>query len=620
MSSIRSTWFSTAVCTALLAMFAAVSWRAAVTKSPTFDEPYHVMSAWVQLHDGDYRVDPEDPPLWKFWLALANGPAALTANFSDPNWTQQPREMWRQWNWCVDTLYHTPGNDPERFVQRSRAMMLVWGVVLGAAIAAWAFQLGGVAAAVVATSLFCLDPNFLAHAALAKNDVLFSLAMLALVHALWRAGRRLTWAGAGWIGVLCGVCLTVKFTGVLAAMLVPLMMAVRAAGREPWPALGKLRSTRGGRLVVAADVTFVAAVVAVGCIWLVYRCRFDPTPHAGVLLDTQQLAQMATANEVILHAGPGAQPTTRNFAAATPGLAIRVALGLEHFRLLPQAFVAGFLFTYQSTLLRISYCCGQLSRTGWWYYFPLAMAVKTPVGTLAFLALGAIVAVWRRTSISWLVLCLAVPTAFYLAAAMHSNLNIGIRHVLPIEPLMFIAAGLAASAAVRRWGGPAILACALLILGLAAESLSAYPDFIPFFNIAAGGKQNGIKLLGDSNLDWGQDLKLLRHWQADHPTTPLYLSYFGLADPAAYGIRATPVVGGYHYGPPPSWPKPPCALAISATYLQGLFEREDLYQQFYSQFVRQKPAAVLGGSIYVFNLLGARQPDRPADPTLPPPP
>jgi hypothetical protein len=144
-----------------------------------------------------------------------------------------------------------------------------------------------------------------------------------------------------------------------------------------------------------------------------------------------------------------------------------------------------------------------------------------------------------------------------------------------------------------------IIAMGLL---LAVESLSAFPNFIPFFNVAAvsfsGGKLN---LLGDSNLDWGQDLPLLAAWQRDHPGVPLYLSYFGYEDPAYYGIRYTPLAGGYHYDPPPKFPGPfePCVLAISATNLQGVLEPPPL-REYYAHCQKLKPIGVLGETIYLF--------------------
>src|SRR5687768_16166166 len=67
----------------LLACYALLAWTAVRTKAPTYDEPLHALGAWHHLHDGDFRLNPEDPPLWHYWAALSNGRDALkvdTAN------------------------------------------------------------------------------------------------------------------------------------------------------------------------------------------------------------------------------------------------------------------------------------------------------------------------------------------------------------------------------------------------------------------------------------------------------------------------------------------------------------------------------------------------------------
>ena len=58
------------ICAALLALFATLSYLAASTKSATYDETLHAPAAWTHLRYGDFRVNPEHPPLWKFLAAL----------------------------------------------------------------------------------------------------------------------------------------------------------------------------------------------------------------------------------------------------------------------------------------------------------------------------------------------------------------------------------------------------------------------------------------------------------------------------------------------------------------------------------------------------------------------
>jgi len=175
---------------------------------------------------------------------------------------------------------------------------------------------------------------------------------------------------------------------------------------------------------------------------------------------------------------------------------------------------------------------------------------------------------------------------------MTADFNLGLRHIFPVYPFMYVGAAWVIGASLRRSGRPARVAAGMPAVLLAGETLSAWPNYLAYFNVAAGGSRGGLKLLGDSNLDWGQDLPALAQWQKQHPHRPVALAYFGMADPAFYGIR---------YDPLPPWPPPPGfaathILAVSATHLQGIFdERYAEYRQL------PPPAEVLGGTIYLYD-------------------
>jgi hypothetical protein len=133
------------------------------------------------------------------------------------------------------------------------------------------------------------------------------------------------------------------------------------------------------------------------------------------------------------------------------------------------------------------------------------------------------------------------------------------------------------------------------------ESGFQYPDYIPFFNLPSGGSRGGLNLLSDSNLDWGQDLRLLSKWQDQHSDLPIYMCYFGMADPAYYKIARVDLPynrdmgGGY-------WPPPNIQgiLAISATNLQGTYMDDHWRQEYRKAVAGREPIEVLGGSIYLY--------------------
>jgi hypothetical protein len=193
---------------------------------------------------------------------------------------------------------------------------------------------------------------------------------------------------------------------------------------------------------------------------------------------------------------------------------------------------------------RISYLLGETSAQGWRYYFPLAFLMKTPIPLLLFMAAaalsGAVKKMETATRAELLAFVLA-PASLWMAATCFSNIQIGIRYILPVYPFCCVIGGVAiarfgsAKPGWARWGS------GLLLLWYAAGTLRIQPHYLAYFNEAAGGPREGYRLLIDSNQDWGQELKALGRLLKEEGSPPIYLSYFGNADPHFYGIRYVPI-------------------------------------------------------------------------------
>jgi hypothetical protein len=173
-------------------------------------------------------------------------------------------------------------------------------------------------------------------------------------------------------------------------------------------------------------------------------------------------------------------------------------------------------------------------------------------------------------------------------------MNLGYRYVFPVLPFVFISVGLAAGGLWRwRMGKGLVLA---LGAALCVETLAAYPNFIAFFNAAFVSHR--FELLGDSNLDWGQNLPLLADWQRKHPQDLIYLDYFGGDDPNRFGS----FIDIHDYSaPPPALPPRdrPAVVAVSANYIQlKIYNLSALIAL--GVDLRRKPIAVLGGTIYLY--------------------
>ena len=609
-------------------VFGAVALSASRTKSATMDEPLHAVGSYLHVFHRDWRINPEDPPLWNYWAMLPHTRASLRVNFDDPDWARSLLSTDYQTRVTTRTLYQTPDNDGIRFVQRTRALMTLLGVALGWLIAWWAWKLAGPVAAAIAVLLYALDPNFLAHAPLVKNDVAISLLLLAAAMALWGVTRRATWWNVVRLGLLCGAALATKFSGVIIVPLLLFVLGLRAVVRQPWPVLRWDLRHPWSKLVAAAGTLLGCTVLSLLVIWASYGFRYQPTAAASQRLDLAFQIKAAVQNEFFMQHGRFANE--REYPSLPRPLPVRWAAAADRHGLLPHAYVYGFVYTYQTSLVRSAYLMGSVSRTGWWYYFPLAMLFKTPLATIAaFAAALAVVAAsikkvsgtifWPPNPLEneakkrfltpfsqdfenrWGVLCLTVPVGLYGISAMTSNLNLGLRHLLPVYPFLYLLCAVALARArqcSRKLFRPLAV---VLALALAVETFASYPHFIPFFNAAF--KQHRVKLLSDSNLDWGQDLPLLGEWRRRNPHVRLYLCYFGSADPAAYGIDDyVNLPPGFWLGPAYQFPSPssPGVVAISATYLQGNHMQEEL-RRHYAPLRELRPREVLGGSIYLYD-------------------
>ena len=482
----RFKFLAIAICSALLIVFAIVSYSAVLSKNATFDEPLHALAGFTHRFKGDFRLDPEDPALFGYWAALPHRSDELKIDYNSDSWTQMPKgASWDSWRFCRDTLFWTPGNDVDGFINRSRLMFVIVGVALGAMIAIWSWQLAGVATAIIATALFAFDPNFMGHAPLVKNDVLTTFCMLLMAYSLWRFGRRGTWLWMAMIALSCAIAVNVKFSGVLCGPIIFISLLLRALLPQPWLVLGINLMKRWQRLLAAPAVCIFVAIVSFVVIWACYGFRFVPTSDSDALLNTNMAVTRAKAGT--LRARMNVQDETQEIPEDLLNneplhwLERATVWGMSS-HVLPQAWLYGLLYTRATTYTRSCYLLGVIGRTGWWYYFPCAMLFKTPTATLLAIV-AAIASVFLFTSENenpakdtsqpsddkwWTLACLALTPIIYGGTAMAGNLNLGLRHVLPVYPFIFIAIALGLSRLTANMPRTGTIISALLIIGVAA--------------------------------------------------------------------------------------------------------------------------------------------------------
>lgn len=559
----RRAW---AVLATFLVAYFALQIPSAASRSATYDEPIHLATGYLALTEGDYRLDTTHPPLLRMWAALPllGRPVKPDTSHFD-QWTRQ------DWNrtayvWASDFLY--AAKDADTWLNRARSMNLVLGALLGVLLFAWLHEWLGFRPAVLGLLFYMIEPNLAAHAALVTTDLGVTCFYFGTAYFLWRSTRAFTLLNLLGLALFTGLAAVSKFSSILLGPAVLLVLIV-------WVVRGDLPARRAGAIVAWL---FAFTVLA---IWAVYRFRYAPSPGGGGVVRAGEMAAMA-----------------RQLPVVGPLLAT-----VDTHHLLPAAYLRGFLLSFTSAEDLPGYLAGQISTDGWWYYFPVAFLLKTPVALL--LLAGGGVAALARGRVEWTQLdlaCMGLPPAVYLAAAMTTEINLGIRHILPVYPFVLMLAAAAGAAVLRaNWRrrmqwlvlGP-VVAGGLLVFAL------SWPHHLTFFNRFVGGADNGAAFLVDSNLDWGQHLKRLKQWMDEQQVGRINLAYFGTVNPDYYGIEDVPLpgsVGFFESGAPQ--PSLPGYVAVSATLLSGVYLAPE-WRLFYRGLAALEPVAVIGNTINVY--------------------
>jgi len=250
-----------------------------------------------------------------------------------------------------------------------------------------------------------------------------------------------------------------------------------------------------------------------------------------------------------------------------------------------------------------TYLLGAVSSSGTWYYFPLALLLKTPLPALPLAVAGLykVFSAEARDRLRYL----AVPAAAWLLLGVVSNTQVGIRHILPVYPLLCVWAGLAAA---RLWetGRHGLRGALTIVFGwLMAGTLAASPWHLSYFNELAGGAGGGHRYLLDSNLDWGQGLKELGAFARERGAEHIYLSYFGCGDPHAYGLKYAPVLMTACAKLPGDGLPPPAQarqlLAVSVTNRLGVYYTPRILFGWLDGRPHDK---IAGNSIWVYDVTG----------------
>jgi hypothetical protein len=546
-----------ALLVAVLHAFMAVT--AVNTKSPTFDEPQHLSAGFSYWTMNDFRLDPENGSLTARWAAL---PLVLSGTkFVPPN-----DDAWRHADnaGVAHKFFYELGNDPDRMFAQARAMMSIFGIALCLFVYRITREFFGVLGGLIAEILIAFDPNFLAHSALVTSDVAATFLFTVTMWSCWRLFQKISPAKITVATLsLAGLFLT-KFSGPIVLPVLALMSALQIFSRQEITIrFGNFRTsiTKIRKKFCAISLTWLGLGLGVFfAVWLSFSFRYSALTDNG----PSRIVWNNCWSAILSDRTP--MQRSIDFARA--------------HRLLPEAYLCGFAYTQKTAQFRPAFLDDQWSLVGFASFFPRAFLYKTPLAVLCLISLAVAAATWRRKK--WCTSALLNPfllfALIYAAFALRTQLNIGHRHLLPIYPALFIGCGSVAVLLQRHRHTIFAAAVGILLSWQIGASLAVRPNYLAYFNEIAGGPSRGYEHLVDSSLDWGQDLPALKSWMDNHrplvDTKPLYLAYFGTADPNWYGIDANGLFENHSIGDRMIAALHGGVYCISATTLESVYARE----------------------------------------------
>jgi hypothetical protein len=347
----------------------------------------------------------------------------------------------------------------------------------------------------VALFLFTMEPIVLGYSALATHDgaSVAGLAVALLVFGRWLRHPDLKHALV--FGAAFGFSIDCKFSSIV---FVPVTCAAITAVRL-------VRDSELRKHFGRAIATMVpAAAVTLFVVWTGYGFTVGTFNELAPFNDVFRPA----IQHLLARIGPRAPLPAPDFFV---GIAVLMKIDKEGF---------------------LTFLCGRSGTTGWWWYFPFAVAIKTTIPALILFVSGAWFALRDRTLrgpfAEWSLAALAI-----LIVSMPTALDLGIRYILPFYVPFAIATAAAVMAMLRASCASTAIAVGLLVCHLAVSAL-AHPDYFPYFNAFAG--RDPSRYLVDSNLDWGQDILRLRGVVRREHVSSLTISLMGPTDYVALGF------------------------------------------------------------------------------------
>lgn len=438
----------------------------------TLDEPYHIVAGTSYVRTGDFRLNPEHPPLMKLWLGASMPQSFKLRPFRPLNEKVEERDF------TEETVFYD--NDAAATQARTRSSLWAFhGLLLfGFALLIW--RAAGLAWAAGTLGWIALDPTLMAHAPVAMTDLPLTLALgiagaaTALVISTWR------WRWVVVMGLGIGLALGAKHSA-LAGLLGLAAAAFVGALVSNWKGGARVILTRLGKVCGAGLISWMF-------LWLLYGAHFHASPDGSDDFNMPMTQKVGAL---------------KNSAKAALDLA-------DRWHLLPRSYLWGLADTIRTGVegrdIRHLFYGRWFTGHPPFYFWPGLVASKIPLGLLALSLLG-LALLWRAPlsrTMNALLFCIAAISAGHFLALLSSDGTWGgIRHALPLYLPLALLGGAAvwrASQAKSRALATVCAGCWLLTLATTIRE----PRLWEYGNPLVGGTAGAYRYFQNEGQDLGQ--------------------------------------------------------------------------------------------------------------------
>lgn len=553
--------------------------------SLTMDELAHIPAGFSYLYAKDYRLNPEHPPLVKDLAALPLMFLRLNFPANHPSWTTGVNNQW----WFGNQFIFKSGNNPDLIMFWARIPMILLTILFCWFIYFWSKKLFGPKFALIPLIFAVFSPTILAHGRLVTTDIAASFGFLFATYFWIQFLKSPTKKNIFIAGITLGLALLLKFSLILLIPILGIITFVYALLKKE----NKIKWL--AKYILWSIIAGIVGVVLI--IWPVYAFHIWNYPIQKQISDSQSI--LASHQNDFLKK-----------------ICIWMA-GKPLLRPLAHYMLGLLMATQRVTSGNTVYFLGTVSGGGIKYYFPVVYLLKVPLG---FHILALVILIWvliknrfflpaknycQRIG-AWIknnfeIFSLFIIILVYWITSISGELNIGIRHILPVFAptyliLTYLIKNLLENSS-RKEKLALVTVLSVTVLWYVGSSLAVFPHYLSYFNELAGGPKNGYKYVVDSNYDWGQDLKRLQYFVEKNKIEKIKVDYFG-GDDVEYRLKDKWIRFEPKEGPQKGW------LAVSATFMQGGIGKPirgfDQPTGYYRWLLNYKPVARAGNSIFIY--------------------